>query len=202
MNLMATETADSQSWLIMGLGNPGTKYAGTRHNIGQMVLDELVSRMSAKYTRTKVGAQAVAVRLGPGGPKAVFAVSEGYMNLSGKPTRGLMDYFGVAAENLIVVHDEVDLDFGRIKIKRGGSEGGHNGLKSITQHLKGEKDYIRVRAGVSRPPGRMDTADYVLQRFSGAEREELASFVSRLADAVELILFEGLTAAQNAVHGA
>lgn len=186
----------------MGLGNPGPKYEGTRHNIGHVVLDELLGRMNAKYTRTKVGAQAVAARLGPGGPKAVFAVSEGYMNVSGKPTRGLMDYFGVSAENLIVVHDELDLDFGRLKVKRGGSEGGHNGLKSITQHLKGEKDYIRVRAGISRPPGRMDTADYVLQRFSAKEREELPGLVAQAADAVELTIFEGLTAAQNKIHAA
>ncbi len=199
---MASETTDGQSWLIMGLGNPGEKYAGTRHNIGQMVLDELVGRMNAKYTRTKVGAKAVAARLGPGGPKAVFAVSEGYMNVSGKPARGLMDYFGVPAEKLIVVHDELDLDFGRIKIKRGGSEGGHNGLKSITQHLKGDRDYIRVRVGVSRPPGRMDTADYVLQRFSAKEREELPQLITQAADAVELTIFEGLTAAQNTVHAA
>lgn len=199
---MATETSSTGSWLVMGLGNPGPKYEGTRHNIGHMVLDELLGRMNAKYTRTKVGAQAVAARLSPGGPKAVFAVSEGYMNVSGKPTRGLMDYFGVSPENLIVVHDELDLDFGRIKIKRGGSEGGHNGLKSITQHLKGEKDYIRVRAGISRPPGRMDTADYVLQRFSSAEREELPGFVAQAADAVELTIFEGLTAAQNRIHAA
>ena len=199
---MATETSSTGSWLVMGLGNPGPKYEGTRHNIGHMVLDELLGRMNAKYTRTKVGAQAVAARLSPGGPKAVFAVSEGYMNHSGKPTRGLMDYFGVSPENLIVVHDELDLDFGRIKIKRGGSEGGHNGLKSITQHLKGDRDYIRVRVGVSRPPGRMDTADYVLQRFSAKEREELPQLITQAADAVELTIFEGLTAAQNTVHAA
>lgn len=196
---MATQTPND-SWLIMGLGNPGPKYEDTRHNVGQMVLDELLSRMNAQYTRTKVGAKAVGARLGPGGPKAVFAISEGYMNLSGKPTRGLMDYFGVPAENLIVVHDELDLDFGRIKLKRGGSEGGHNGLKSITQHLKGKGDYIRVRIGVSRPYGGMDSADYVLQRFSTQEREELPQLVSQAADAVELIVFEGLATAQNQVH--
>lgn len=202
---MVTETPETpensqENWLIMGLGNPGPKYAGTRHNIGQLVLDELLERMNAQYTRTKVGARAVAARLGPGGPKAVFAVSEGYMNHSGKPARGLMDYFGVPGENLVVVHDDLDLDFGRIKLKRGGSEGGHNGLKSITQHLKGQRDYIRVRIGVSRPPGRMDSADYVLQRFSAQERENVPQLVSRAADTIELIIFEGLSAAQNQVH--
>lgn len=165
-----------------------------------MVVDELVDRMDAKYTRTKVGAQVVAARLGVGGPKVVFAVSEGYMNTSGRPVRGLMDYFDIESQRLVVVHDEVDLDFGRIKLKRGGSEGGHNGLKSITQHLKGDRDYIRVRVGVSRPPGQMTTADHVLQKFSTEQNKELPALISRGADAVELIITEGLTAAQNAVH--
>lgn len=165
-----------------------------------MVLDELLKRMGAQYTRTKVGAQAVGARLGAGGPKVIFAVSEGYMNRSGKPVRGLLDYFSVEPAQLVVVHDEVDLDFGRIKIKRGGSEGGHNGLKSITQHLGGERDYIRVRAGVGRPAAGMDTAAYVLQKFSAAEQKDLPELIDRCADAVELILTEGMTAAQNRVH--
>lgn len=190
----------SDTWLIAGLGNPGTRYRHTRHNIGHMVLDELLKRMGAQYTRTKVGAQAVGARLGAGGPKVIFAVSEGYMNRSGKPVRGLLDYFSVEPAQLVVVHDEVDLDFGRIKIKRGGSEGGHNGLKSITQHLGGERDYIRVRAGVGRPAAGMDTAAYVLQKFSAAEQKDLPELIDRCADAVELILTEGMTAAQNRVH--
>ncbi|MDS2173874.1 aminoacyl-tRNA hydrolase [Nesterenkonia sp. CL21] len=190
----------SDTWLIAGLGNPGPRYRHTRHNIGHMVLDELVDRMDAKYTRTKVGAQVVAARLGAGGPKVVFAVSEGYMNTSGRPVRGLMDYFDIDPERLVVVHDEVDLDFGRLKLKRGGSEGGHNGLKSITQHLQGDRDYIRVRVGVSRPPGRMDTADYVLQKFSAEQAKDLPQVIDRAADAVELIITDGLTAAQNTVH--
>ncbi|GAB3194286.1 aminoacyl-tRNA hydrolase [Nesterenkonia suensis] len=190
----------SDTWLIAGLGNPGSRYRHTRHNIGHMVLDELVGRMDAKYTRTKVGAQVVAARLGAGGSKVVFAVSEGYMNTSGKPVRGLVDYFDVDPARLVVIHDEVDLDYGRIKLKRGGSEGGHNGLKSITQHLKGDRDYIRVRVGVSRPPGRMDTADYVLQKFSSDEAKDLPQLIGRAADAVELIITEGLTAAQHTVH--
>ncbi|WP_022873571.1 aminoacyl-tRNA hydrolase [Nesterenkonia alba] len=190
----------SETWLIAGLGNPGTRYRHTRHNIGHMVLDELLERINARYTRTKVGAKAVAAQLGPAGPKLVFAISEGYMNRSGKPIRALMDYFSVPTERLVVVHDEVDLDFGRIKLKRGGSEGGHNGLKSITQHLGGEREYLRVRVGVGRPNGPMNTADYVLQNFSAAEQKELPAIISRSADAVELILTEGLTAAQNKIH--
>lgn len=190
----------SGNWLIVGLGNPGEKYRGTRHNIGQMVLKELVARMDAQFTRTKVGAQVVSARLGIGGPQVVLAVSEGYMNRSGKPVRALLDYFDVDDDHLIAIHDEVDLDFGRIKLKQGGSEGGHNGLRSITQHLGGVRDYLRVRAGVGRPPGQMGTADYVLSRFSSREREELPGFVSRCADAAEQLVTEGLTAAQNAVH--
>lgn len=190
----------SQNWLIVGLGNPGQKYRGTRHNIGQTVIDELVTRMDATLTRTKVGAQVVSARLGIGGPRVVLAVSEGYMNRSGKPVRALMDYFDVDEDHLLVIHDEVDLDFGRIKLKQGGSEGGHNGLRSITQHLGGQREYLRLRAGVGRPPGRMDTADYVLSRFSSAEQQELEGFVSRCADAAEKLVLEGLTAAQNTVH--
>ncbi|MDO5492834.1 MAG: aminoacyl-tRNA hydrolase [Nesterenkonia sp.] len=190
----------SGSWLIVGLGNPGDKYRGTRHNIGQVVIDELVSRMGATLSRTKIGARVVAARLGVGGPRVVLAVSEGYMNVSGKPVRALMDYFDVDDDHLLVIHDEVDLDFGRIKLKQGGSEGGHNGLRSITQHLGGERDYLRLRAGVGRPSGRTDTSDHVLGRFASAEREQLPEFVSRCADAAESVVVEGLVAAQNAAH--
>lgn len=188
------------AWLIAGLGNPGARYQRTRHNIGHMVLDELLNRMGASYTRTKVGAKAVGTRLGDDGPKAIFAISEGYMNTSGKPFRKVMDYFNVPPETLVVVHDEVDLDFGRLKLKRGGSEGGHKGLKSITEHLGGNRDYIRIRVGVGRPTGQMDTAAYVLQKFSADEQEELPGTVDRAADAVESVLLEGLTAAQNRFH--
>lgn len=188
------------TWLVAGLGNPGSRYQGTRHNIGQVVLDELLERMGARFTRTKVGAKAVGARLGDGGPKVVFAISEGYMNVSGKPIRKVMDYFSVPAHQLVVVHDELDLDFGRLKLKRGGSEGGHNGLKSITQHLGGDREYIRVRVGIGRPPGRMDTAAYVLQKYSDREMKELPEVVGRAADAVEAVLLQDLTTAQNTFH--
>ncbi|WP_150460312.1 aminoacyl-tRNA hydrolase [Nesterenkonia ebinurensis] len=188
------------AWLIAGLGNPGARYQHTRHNIGQMVLDELLERMGAAYQRTKVGAKAVGARLGQGGPKAVFAISEGYMNNSGEPFRKVMDYFSVPPEQLVVVHDELDIDFGRLKLKRGGSEGGHNGLKSITQYLGGDRNYIRVRVGIGRPLGRMSSADYVLQKFSAAEQKELPELISRAADAVESVLLEDLVTAQNRFH--
>jgi peptidyl-tRNA hydrolase, PTH1 family len=188
------------TWLVAGLGNPGTRYQGTRHNIGQVVLDELLERMGARYTRTKVGAKAVGARLGDSGPKVVFAISEGYMNVSGQPIRKVMDYFSVPAHQLVVVHDELDLDFGRLKLKRGGSEGGHNGLKSITEHLGGEREYIRLRVGIGRPPGRMDSAAYVLQNYSAQEMKELPEVVGRAADAVESVLLEGLATAQNKFH--
>lgn len=190
----------SENWLVAGLGNPGPRYSRTRHNVGQLVVDELVDRMGAGLARTRVGARMVGARLQPGGPKMLFAVSEGYMNTSGQPIRRLMDYYDVDPARLIVIHDEVDLDFERIKLKRGGSEGGHNGLKSITQHLGGDRDYIRVRVGVSRPPGRMDTADYVLQNFSADERKVLPQVLQRAGDAVEHVVADGLTAAQNRVH--
>jgi PTH1 family peptidyl-tRNA hydrolase len=195
-------TMAEQSWLVVGLGNPGKRYEGTRHNIGQMVCDELVGRMGASYARTKFGARAVTARLGAGGPKLIVAVSEGYMNTSGKPVRALADYFSVPNEQVVVVHDDLDLASGRIKIKRGGSDGGHNGLKSITTHFGGDPGYLRVRVGISRPPGRMDSADYVLQRFSGAEAKDLPQTIDRAAEAVELIVSEGMVAAQNAVHAA
>jgi peptidyl-tRNA hydrolase, PTH1 family len=188
------------TWLVAGLGNPGTRYQGTRHNIGQVVLDELLERMGARYTRTKVGAKAVGARLGDSGPKVVFAISEGYMNVSGQPIRKVMDYFSVPAQQLLVVHDELDLDFGRLKLKRGGSEGGHNGLKSITEHLGGDREYIRLRVGIGRPPGRMDSAAYVLQNYSAQEMKELPEVVGRAADAVESVLLEGLATAQNKFH--
>ncbi|RJN32095.1 aminoacyl-tRNA hydrolase [Nesterenkonia natronophila] len=188
------------TWLVAGLGNPGTRYQGTRHNIGQVVLDELLERMGARYTRTKVGAKAVGARLGDGGPKVVFAISEGYMNVSGRPIRKVMDYFSVPPQQLVVVHDELDLDFGRLKLKRGGSEGGHNGLKSITEHLGGDREYIRLRVGIGRPPGRMDSAAYVLQNYSAQEMKELPEVVGRAADAVESVLLEGLAPAQNKFH--
>jgi len=194
-----------QPWLIVGLGNPGAKYAGNRHNVGQMVLDLLAERVGAKFSRHS-RAQAVVGegRLGtlPGGapgPRVVLAKSTTYMNTSGGPVVALAKYYGVEPDHVVVVHDEVDIPFDSIKLKIGGGEGGHNGLRDITKALA-TKDYVRVRVGVGRPPGRMDTADYVLKDFSATEKKDLPILVDDAADAVEQVLTEGLLAAQGRFH--
>ncbi|MFI2103192.1 aminoacyl-tRNA hydrolase [Isoptericola sp. NPDC019693] len=192
-------------WLVVGLGNPGPKYAGNRHNVGQMVLDLLAERTGARFSR-HARAQAVVAetRLGvlPGGrpgPRVVLAKPATYMNTSGGPVAGLAKYYGVDPAQVVVVHDEVDIPFDTIKLKSGGGEGGHNGLRDITKAL-GTKDYVRVRVGVGRPPGRMDTADHVLKDFSATEREDLPILVDDAADAVETVLVDGLLAAQGKFH--
>lgn len=194
-----------QPWLVVGLGNPGPQYAGNRHNVGQMVLDLLAARTGARFAR-HARAQAVVAeaRLGvlPGGrpgPRVVLAKPTTYMNVSGGPVSGLVKYFGVDPDHLVVVHDEVDIPFDTIKLKIGGGEGGHNGLRDISKAL-GTRDYLRVRVGVGRPPGRMDTADHVLKDFSATEKKDLPILVDDGADAVELLLTEGLLAAQGKYH--
>ncbi|GAA1732135.1 aminoacyl-tRNA hydrolase [Isoptericola hypogeus] len=192
-------------WLVVGLGNPGPKYAGNRHNVGQMVLDLLAERAGARYSKHPRAQAAVAEgRLGvlPGGapgPRVVLAKPTTYMNTSGGPVSGLVKYYGIAPERLLVVHDEVDIPFDTIKLKVDGGEGGHNGLRDITKAL-GTREYTRVRVGVGRPPGRMDTADYVLKDFSPTERKDLPILVDDAADAVEMVLVEGLLAAQGRFH--
>jgi PTH1 family peptidyl-tRNA hydrolase len=195
----------NEAWLVFGLGNPGPKYESTRHNIGQMVVAELSSRIGATLTRTKLRSNVGTGRLPTGsvpgvpGPRVVLGTSTGYMNESGGPVRQLADFYGIPTERIIAVHDDVDIPFDAIKAKLGGGEGGHNGLRSMTKVL-GTKDYLRVRAGVGRPPGRQDTADYVLRPFSKDERANLPIFVSDLADAVELLINEGLEAVQQKFH--
>jgi PTH1 family peptidyl-tRNA hydrolase len=194
-------------WLVVGLGNPGPAYAGNRHNVGHMVLDELARRAGTGFSSRSVGGARAATaeaRLGtlPGGapgPRVVLAKPSTYMNVSGGPVAGLAQYFGVAPDHVVVVHDELDIPFADIRVKSGGGEGGHNGLRDITKAL-GTKDYVRVRVGVGRPPGRMDAADYVLKDFSGAEKKELGWLLDAAADAVELVLTEGLQRAQLVLH--
>ncbi len=191
---------DEGSWLVAGLGNPGPDYAGNRHNIGFLVVDRLADRARASFKAHKAGAEVAEVRLGgPGGPRAVLAKPRSYMNLSGGPVSGLARYFSVPPERVLAVHDELDLPFGALRLKLGGGDNGHNGLKSIRASL-GTGDYFRLRFGIGRPPGRMDAASFVLKDFSAAERKDLDLEIERAADAVELLVREGLDRAQNAFN--
>lgn len=185
--------------LVVGLGNPGPQYEKTRHNVGFMVADVLAGRMGgSKFSaHKKSGAEIVQGRLA--GCPTILAKPRTFMNLSGRPVSGLARFFSVEASNIVVVHDELDLDFSTVRLKQGGGEGGHNGLRSISSSL-GTKDYLRTRVGVGRPPGRMDPAAYVLKPFSSVERKELALVCEEAADAVELLLQVGLEAAQNRLH--
>jgi PTH1 family peptidyl-tRNA hydrolase len=187
-------------FLVVGLGNPGPAYAGNRHNVGAMVLDELASRAGIRLAAGK-GARARALS-GEGrlaGRRVVLARPTTYMNESGGPVRGLLDYHHIDPADLVVVHDELDIPFATVRLKRGGGEGGHNGLRAVTRSL-GTKDYLRVRVGIGRPPGRQDPADFVLKDFSSAERRELGLLLVEAADATELLLTRGLDTAQNLVH--
>jgi PTH1 family peptidyl-tRNA hydrolase len=190
----------AQRWLVAGLGNPGRQYAGNRHNVGFMVADLLAQRMGARFSRHKrVVAEVAEGRLGYGGPPLVIVKPMTYMNLSGGPVSGLSHFYKIPAERIIAVYDEVDLPYGTLRGRFGGSEAGHNGLRSITKSLR-TKDLYRVRFGVSRPPGRKDAADWVLSDFSATERKDLDYLVDRAADFVEAIITKGLEPAQNLFH--
>lgn len=192
----------SDTWLIVGLGNPGPNYAKTRHNIGQMVLDELAKEVGGSFKKhSKASAVVVEGRLGFGGPKVILMKSLGYMNTSGGPASAIAKFYGIDPDHIIVVHDELDIPFDTIKVKIGGGEGGHNGLRDITKAL-GSKDYYRVRTGIGRPPGRMDTADFVLKPFSSIEAKDLPFLISNAADATMMLVKEGLLATQQRYHGA
>ncbi|GGP59619.1 aminoacyl-tRNA hydrolase [Saccharothrix coeruleofusca] len=183
--------------LVVGLGNPGPKYEGNRHNAGFLVLDVLADRVGGRFKAHRGGADVLEGRLA--GRRVVLAKPRGYMNTSGGPVAGTAKFYKVPPASIVVVHDELDLPFGTVRLKLGGGENGHNGLRSITKSL-GTKDYHRVRFGVDRPPGRMDPADYVLRDFSATERKELGFELDRTADAVEALLSLGLEAAQNKFH--
>ncbi|MFI1470719.1 aminoacyl-tRNA hydrolase [Streptomyces wuyuanensis] len=189
-------------WLVVGLGNPGPGYAGNRHNVGFMVADLLAERMGGKFKRAaKAQAQVVEGRIGPAGPgsrRVILAKPMSYMNLSGGPVVALRDFYKVPTAHVVAVHDELDIDFGVLRLKLGGGDNGHNGLKSMTKAMG--SDYHRVRFGIGRPPGRMQVADFVLKDFSGAERKELDYFVDRGADSVECLVTEGLERAQSAYN--
>ncbi|MCW1249274.1 aminoacyl-tRNA hydrolase [Acaricomes phytoseiuli] len=189
----------SDTWLVVGLGNPGPDYSHTRHNIGFMVADELAGRLQVNFRVHKSRALVAEGRLGPGGPKLVLVKPQTYMNLSGGPVAALAKFFDIPAERVIAVHDELDIPFDTIKLKLGGGEGGHNGLRHIAKAL-GTKDFYRVRVGIGRPPGRSDAAGYVLKPFSAAERKDLPFLVQAGADAVQLLIEAGLVAAQQKFH--
>ncbi|WP_460746621.1 aminoacyl-tRNA hydrolase [Nocardiopsis oceani] len=193
------DMAEAERWLVVGLGNPGPKYAGNRHNAGFMVVDAIAAEKGERWKVHKAHAEVVETRID--GVAAVLVKPRTFMNLSGGPVAGLARFYKVPMERIIVVHDELDIDFGALKLKKGGGSGGHNGLKSTTASLSGP-DYLRVRFGVGRPPGRMDAAAYVLRDFSSAERAELDLNVERAADAVRTVLTDGLGKAQNIFHTA
>ncbi|GAB3659471.1 aminoacyl-tRNA hydrolase [Zhihengliuella somnathii] len=189
------------TWLVAGLGNPGPGYAGHRHNIGQRVADELAGRLGAAFKTHKSRALVAEGRLGVGGPRLVIAKPSTYMNLNGGPIAALAKFFSLPAERVVALHDEIDLDAGVVRLKQGGSEGGHNGLRDLSKTL-GTKNYLRVRIGVGRPPGRMDAAAYVLKDFSAKEKKELLPFlIDDAADAAEALITGGLTAAQERFSG-
>ncbi|MFD0367883.1 aminoacyl-tRNA hydrolase [Streptomyces sp. NPDC059071] len=189
-------------WLIVGLGNPGPEYAGNRHNVGFMVVDLLAERIGGRFKRAqKAQAQVVEGRMGPPGPanrRVVLAKPMSYMNLSGGPVTALRDFYKVPTAHVVAVHDELDIDYATLRLKLGGGDNGHNGLKSMTKSMG--PDYHRVRCGIGRPPGRMQVADFVLKDFSSTERKELDWFVDRAADAVECLVAEGLERAQSAYN--
>lgn len=184
--------------LVVGLGNPGPDYAGTRHNVGHRVVELLAARAGGgRFSKHRTNADVLEGRLA--GRRVVIAKPRSYMNVSGGPVAGLAQYFSVPVTDVVVVHDELDLEFGVVRLKRGGGEGGHNGLRSVSKAL-GSKEYLRVRFGIGRPPGRQDPADFVLKRFSGAEHKDLEFAVDLAADAAEALLTDGLEAAQNRFH--
>ncbi|MEU6879288.1 aminoacyl-tRNA hydrolase [Streptomyces sp. NPDC046712] len=189
-------------WLIVGLGNPGPEYAANRHNVGFMVVDLLAERIGGKFKRAqKAQAQVVEGRMGPPGPanrRVILAKPMSYMNLSGGPVTALRDFYKVPTAHVVAIHDELDIDYGVLRLKIGGGDNGHNGLKSMTKAMGA--DYHRVRFGIGRPPGRMQVADFVLKDFSSTERKELDYFVDRAADSVECLVAEGLERAQSAYN--
>lgn len=185
-------------WLVVGLGNPGPAYAGNRHNIGYMVNDELASRVGSGFRPHKTGrADVVEGRLGgPGGPRVVLARPRCYMNETGGPVSALTKFYKVPADRVIAVHDELDIAFDTLRVKFGGGDNGHNGLRSMRGSL-GTGDFYRVRVGIGRPPGRQSPADFVLADYSSAERKVLPFQIDKAADAVESLITDGLEQTQS-----
>src|SRR3954466_3702476 len=192
------------TWLVVGLGNPGPGYAGNRHNVGAMVAEEGAGRAAggrgSLKARKAARARVAETRLRVGGPKVVLAVPSLFMNESGSAVAGLAKYYDVPVDHVVVLHDELDIDAGLVRLKLGGGEGGHNGLRSVSRSL-GTRDYLRVRLGIGRPTGRQDPADFVLKDFSKSERTEVVPFLlDEGADAVEALIDVGLLDAQQRFH--
>ena len=183
-----------QRWLVVGLGNPGPRYAATRHNIGFAVVELLAARVGGRFKAHRGRCDVVETRLS--GRPVVLAKPKSYMNESGGPVVAISRFYKVPLDRLVLVHDDLDLPFGTLRLKRGGGDGGHNGLRSATAAL-GSREHLRVRFGIGRPPGRQDPADFVLREFTVSERKELPFLVDRAADAVESLIANGLDAAQN-----
>jgi PTH1 family peptidyl-tRNA hydrolase len=184
------------TWLVVGLGNPGDQYAATRHNIGQMVIDELASRHSIKFSSHKSRTDIAAYKLDAGTHSVILAKSKSYMNETGGPIKALANFYSVEPENIIALHDELDIPFAAIRTKFAGGDNGHNGLKSMTSAFDGP-DYYRVRLGIGRPMGQQDPADFVLKAFSKVEQKDLGEFIDRGADVVESLITKGLEATQQ-----
>lgn len=190
--------------MVVGLGNPGAQYANTRHNVGHMLVDLLASNAGVQLSAHCSGTHCADIRLGmlPGGvpgPRVILAISDSYMNTSGGPIGRLAKFMNVTPSRLLVVHDDLDLPEGTLRLKTGGGEGGHNGLKSISQVL-GTRDYNRLRIGIGRPPGRMNPADYVLARMNQNQLTDLAVTIAQAGDVVEDIVTTSFSEAQQRLH--
>jgi len=186
------------TWLVVGLGNPGDQYVATRHNVGQMVIDELAKRHNIKFSSHKSRTDVAAYKLGVGidAHSIILAKSKSYMNESGGPIKALASFYSVEPANIIVLHDELDIGFAAIRSKIAGGDNGHNGLKSLTSSF-GTAEYYRVRLGIGRPMGQQDPADFVLKQFSKEEKKDLGEFLDRGADVVEFLITEGLEKTQT-----
>lgn len=190
---------DDNQWLVVGLGNPGPGYAGNRHNVGHMVLAELADRSQLSFKNHKANASVAEGRSFAEGPRLILAKPNTYMNVSGGPVAALLRFYKIDPSQLIVVHDELDIPFDTVRLKIGGGHGGHNGIRDVAAAI-GTGDFIRVRIGIGRPPGRQPAADFVLHDFNAAEREVLPNLLADAADAIEQITREGITAAQLRYH--
>ena len=183
------------TWLVVGLGNPGRGYAATRHNVGYLVADVLAARVGGAWKKHKSGrADVIEGRLA--GERVVLGRARSYMNESGGPVSTLMSFYDVDPDHLIVIHDELDIDFGQLRLKSGGGDNGHNGLKSIRQSI-GTGDFYRVRVGIGRPPGRQEVHDFVLKPYASVEKKELPVYVEEAADSIESLMTDGLAQAQS-----